>query len=176
MICRADPERPLPANEPGPPDKRTPPTGRGVVDRPGAAAKLAYGEMDGRSTTRIQALDAFITGAGFDARLSSVIEREMWEKWRCSLRSGPYAGQHPGGRGASGGRQFVLGVIDETVAIISAVGAPPNRAAVDVAVRASLRSEARPTPRRCIATFRKGTASRLTRLSATWCGAGAEPG
>jgi hypothetical protein len=31
----------------------------------------------------------------------------------------------------------------------------------------SSRSEARPTPRRCIGTFRKGTVLRLTRLSAT---------
>jgi 2-dehydropantoate 2-reductase len=28
---------------------------------------LTYGEMDGRSTARIQLLDAFMTGAGFDA-------------------------------------------------------------------------------------------------------------
>jgi 2-dehydropantoate 2-reductase len=42
---------------------------------------LAYGEMDGRPTARIQAVDAFMTSAGFDARLSPVIEVEMWEKW-----------------------------------------------------------------------------------------------
>jgi 2-dehydropantoate 2-reductase len=42
---------------------------------------LAYGELDGRMTPRIQALNAFMRGAGFDARLSDAIRREMWEKW-----------------------------------------------------------------------------------------------
>jgi 2-dehydropantoate 2-reductase len=63
---------------------------------------LAYGEMDGRPTARIQALDAFMTGAGFDARLCSVIERERWEKWLMLASIGAiiaYAGQYRGGRG-----------------------------------------------------------------------------
>jgi 2-dehydropantoate 2-reductase len=98
---------------------------------------LAYGEMDGLPTARIQALDAFMTGAGFDARLSSVIEREMWEKWLMLASIGAITCLMRGNIGeveaASGGREFISGVIDEAVAIISAVGVPPSRAAVDTA-------------------------------------------
>jgi 2-dehydropantoate 2-reductase len=57
--------------------------------------------MDGRPTARIQVLDAFMTDAGFDARLSPVIEREMWEKWLMLASIGPDAGQRRGGRGRS---------------------------------------------------------------------------
>jgi 2-dehydropantoate 2-reductase len=42
---------------------------------------LAYGELDGGMTSRIQGLNAFLQNAGFDARLSPTIRREMWEKW-----------------------------------------------------------------------------------------------
>jgi 2-dehydropantoate 2-reductase len=42
---------------------------------------LIYGEWSGERSQRILALDQFMQGAGFDARLSSEIEREMWEKW-----------------------------------------------------------------------------------------------
>jgi 2-dehydropantoate 2-reductase len=96
---------------------------------------LAYGEMNGRPTARIQALDAFMTGAAFDARLSSVIEREMWEKWLMLASIGAITCLMRGNIGeveaAPGGREFVLGVVDEVVAIISAVGVPLSHAAVD---------------------------------------------
>ena len=42
---------------------------------------IAYGEIDGVVSARILGLDRFMRDAGFDARLSSAIEREMWEKW-----------------------------------------------------------------------------------------------
>src|SRR5215469_9401144 len=42
---------------------------------------LVYGEWSGERSPRIAALDEFMRGAGFDARLSTDIEREMWEKW-----------------------------------------------------------------------------------------------
>jgi len=42
---------------------------------------LAYGEWSRERSDRILALDQFMKGAGFDARLSADIERDMWEKW-----------------------------------------------------------------------------------------------
>jgi len=42
---------------------------------------LAYGEWSGGRSGRILSLDEFMRNAGFDARLSVEIEREMWEKW-----------------------------------------------------------------------------------------------
>src|SRR6202022_4275672 len=43
--------------------------------------ELAYGERDGAVSPRMEEFDAFMRGAGFDARLSRSIEYEMWEKW-----------------------------------------------------------------------------------------------
>jgi 2-dehydropantoate 2-reductase len=43
--------------------------------------ELAYGELDGSPSARTTALDAAMQGAGFTARLTPAIEREMWEKW-----------------------------------------------------------------------------------------------
>lgn len=42
---------------------------------------LIYGEWSGERSQRILALDQFMKGADFEARLSTEIEREMWEKW-----------------------------------------------------------------------------------------------
>src|SRR5580692_4017998 len=43
--------------------------------------QLVYGERDGEVTPRLQALDATLQGAGFDAQLSTEITQRMWEKW-----------------------------------------------------------------------------------------------
>ena len=43
--------------------------------------QLVYGERNGDSTPRLKTLDATLQGAGFDARLSTDIIQEMWEKW-----------------------------------------------------------------------------------------------
>jgi 2-dehydropantoate 2-reductase len=42
---------------------------------------LTYGELDGRTTPRLQKLDETLRGAGFDASTSSNILAEMWKKW-----------------------------------------------------------------------------------------------
>ncbi len=42
---------------------------------------LIYGELDGRSTPRLQELDEALRGAGFDASISDNILRDMWQKW-----------------------------------------------------------------------------------------------
>jgi 2-dehydropantoate 2-reductase len=91
---------------------------------------LAYGEMDGGPSSRTARLDAFMQGAGFDARLSPTIEREMWEKWvllatlggvTCLMRG------HVGEIGAApGGTEFVLRFLDEVVGVVQAVGSAPS--------------------------------------------------
>lgn len=43
--------------------------------------QLAYGERKGKTTPRLQSLDATLQGAGFDAHLSTDIIQAMWEKW-----------------------------------------------------------------------------------------------
>ncbi|MBD5634467.1 MAG: 2-dehydropantoate 2-reductase, partial [Candidatus Eremiobacteraeota bacterium] len=43
--------------------------------------ELIYGEIGGGTSPRVVALDRALQGAGFSARLSEHIVREMWEKW-----------------------------------------------------------------------------------------------
>ncbi len=42
---------------------------------------FVYGEMNRSRSERIEQLDAVMQNAGFDARLSSNIEQDMWNKW-----------------------------------------------------------------------------------------------
>lgn len=92
--------------------------------------ELVYGELSGASSTRIQELDAFMSGAGFDNRLSNTIEREMWEKWvllaslsgiNCLMRGtiGDVAA-------VPGGVEFASRFLDEVVSIIRVVGIAPS--------------------------------------------------
>jgi len=91
---------------------------------------LAYGELDGSTTVRIQALDRFMTGAGIGARLSGSILREMWEKWILLASLGAITCLMRGTIGdieaCSGGAAFATQLLDEVVAIIKAVGEPPS--------------------------------------------------
>jgi 2-dehydropantoate 2-reductase len=91
---------------------------------------LAYGELDGRMTPRIQALNAFMRGAGFDARLSDAIRREMWEKWILLASVGAITCLMRGTIGeveaSPGGIPFVLHLLDEAVAVVTVVGTAPS--------------------------------------------------
>lgn len=89
---------------------------------------LVYGEWSGEKSQRILALDQFMTGAGFDARLSTEIEREMWEKWAmlaslaaitCLMDSN--VGQIAR---AAGGADFVKSLLREVAAVIEAAWQP----------------------------------------------------
>lgn len=104
----------------------------GRIVQLGPLQDLAYGELDGSQSARLQALDAFMRGAQVNARHSSVIHREMWEKWillaavgamTCLMRA-------PIGEieACPGGAIFTLALLDEVVAIVRAVGVPPSDA------------------------------------------------
>jgi 2-dehydropantoate 2-reductase len=111
-----------------------------IVDSEGRVVQLtplqdiAYGEMDGSMSARIEVLDRVMQGAGFDARLSPVIEREMWEKWILLASMGGITCLMRGTIGeveaAPGGRAFALQFFDEVVRIITAVGTAPSEAFV----------------------------------------------
>lgn len=91
---------------------------------------LAYGEMNGARSTRIEALDRAMQGAGFDARLSDHIEREMWEKWILLATIGGVTTLMRGAIGeieaVPGGAEFALAFLDEVVAVVTAEGHPPS--------------------------------------------------
>jgi len=93
---------------------------------------IAYGELSGASSARTQALDNFMRGAGFNARLSSTIEREMWEKWvllaslgaiNCLLR-----GTIGEIQAAPGGADLTLQLFKEVTDVVEAVGVSPSEA------------------------------------------------
>lgn len=96
--------------------------------------ELAYGEINGEASSRVEALDAFMRGAGFDARQSPAIEREMWEKWVLLATLGGVTCLMRGNAGeiaaASGGVEFALRFLHEVIAVVSAVGSSPSEAAI----------------------------------------------
>lgn len=103
---------------------------QGRVVQMGRFHDLAYGEMDGSSTPRIAALDAALKNAGFDAKLTPHIEREMWEKWTLLAALGGICCLMRGTVGevaaAPGGRDFAAALVDEVVTAIRAVGTAPS--------------------------------------------------
>jgi 2-dehydropantoate 2-reductase len=109
--------------------------------------ELAYGEMNGAATPRILALDAVMQNAGFDARLSPIIEREMWEKWVLLASLGGINCLMRGSIGAvaaaPSGTDFAAAFLDECRAIATAAGHPPS-AAFDTAARAVLTAPGSP--------------------------------
>lgn len=102
----------------------------GRVVQMGKFHDLAYGEMDGSRSNRILALDAALRGAGFEARLTPEIEREMWEKWVLLAALGGICCLMRGTVGevaaAPGGRDFAAAIVDEVVTAIRAVGRAPS--------------------------------------------------
>jgi 2-dehydropantoate 2-reductase len=89
---------------------------------------LSYGEWSGERSDRIVALDEFVRGAGFDARLSTEIEREMWEKWAMLAGLGAITCLLDGDIGqvarTPGGVDLVHALFGEVTAVIAAVWRP----------------------------------------------------
>jgi 2-dehydropantoate 2-reductase len=106
-----------------------------IVDEQGRIVQLnkmqdlAYGEMDGARSLRTDELDKTMQGAGFNARLSSSIARDMWEKWVLLASLGGITCLMRGTIGdveaAPGGADFALRFLDEVVSVVNAVGVKP---------------------------------------------------
>ncbi|MTJ80864.1 MAG: ketopantoate reductase family protein [Telmatospirillum sp.] len=96
---------------------------------------LAYGERNGQVSERMTRLDAILRGAGFEARLSEDIDREMWEKWIFLASLGAVTCLMRGTIGevmaAPGGEAFIHALFDEAVAIVRAVGREPSAPFLD---------------------------------------------
>jgi 2-dehydropantoate 2-reductase len=93
---------------------------------------LIYGEIDGPTTPRLQAVDATLRGAGFDAAISGHIMQDMWQKWvqlatlgaiNCLLRGN--IGQIAAIPGGSG---LCLSIFHECVDVANACGYPQTSA------------------------------------------------
>jgi 2-dehydropantoate 2-reductase len=94
--------------------------------------KLIYGELDGKKTSRIEAVHQVFTGAGFDGAISGDILREMWEKWVWNASLGGITCLLRGNIGeivaVPGGAELSLSALRECAAIAGACGYPLSEA------------------------------------------------
>jgi 2-dehydropantoate 2-reductase len=91
---------------------------------------INYGERDGKLSDRVKAIDeAFKSGIN-GATVSQNIMQDMWEKWvfLSSLAASTSLMRSSVGNilAAPGGRDFLLGMLDETSAIATASGYTPG--------------------------------------------------
>jgi 2-dehydropantoate 2-reductase len=94
--------------------------------------QLAYGERNGKTTPRLQTLDAMLQGAGFDSRLSTDIMQAMWEKWVQLASLGAITCLMRGTIGeivaVPSGAELSLKVLEESAAVATACGHKPSEA------------------------------------------------
>jgi 2-dehydropantoate 2-reductase len=92
---------------------------------------VSFGERDGTTSTRAQAIAAAFKGARFDARLSTAILQEMWEKW---VLIATMAGSNCLMRGAvgdivaAGAENYSLALLAECAGIATTKGFAPSDA------------------------------------------------
>jgi 2-dehydropantoate 2-reductase len=93
---------------------------------------LTYGELDGKKTERIEAVHQVLSGAGFDAAISTDISRAMWEKWVWLATIGSVTCLLRGNIGdvvaSPGGTETALSILHECAAIAAACGYPMSDA------------------------------------------------
>jgi 2-dehydropantoate 2-reductase len=102
--------------------------------------QLIYGERNGETTPRLQTLDATLQGAGFDARLSTDIMQEMWEKWVQLASLGAITCLMRGAIGeivaVPGGAELSLKMLEESAAVATACGHNPSESVLSRHARA----------------------------------------
>lgn len=101
----------------------------GQIEQLQPRQEFAYGELDGRISERIKAVDLAMQGVGLDARLSTDIVREMWSKWVFLASLGGLTCLMRGkvGQIASTptGKMLARAFLGEVAAIVTAVGQAP---------------------------------------------------
>jgi 2-dehydropantoate 2-reductase len=103
---------------------------RGRVVQFNELHELWYGERNGTQTARIQELHQQMSGAGFDAHLSTTILAKLWEKWTLLATIGGICCLMRAELGevarASGGVDFSMRFFDEVIAVATAAGFAPD--------------------------------------------------
>jgi 2-dehydropantoate 2-reductase len=91
---------------------------------------LNFGERDGRLSTRVRAIADVMASGNFGGVASEHIIQEMWEKWvfLASLAASTCLMRTSVGNilAAPGGRDFILGMLDECSAVAVAQGLAPR--------------------------------------------------
>jgi 2-dehydropantoate 2-reductase len=91
---------------------------------------LGFGERDGKLSDRVQAIAELMASGKFGSAASEHVIQDMWEKWvfLASLAASTCLMRAPVGHilAAPGGKDFILGILDECSAIAAAEGHPPS--------------------------------------------------
>src|SRR3954453_1005054 len=91
---------------------------------------LTFGERDGTGSDRVRAIAQLMDKASVGARTSDSIILEMWEKWvfLASLAAATCLMRAPTGDilASPGGKDFMLGMLDECSAVAAAEGHAPR--------------------------------------------------
>jgi 2-dehydropantoate 2-reductase len=91
---------------------------------------LTFGERDGKMSERVRAIAEVIKSGDFNGTASENVMQDMWEKWvfLASLAASTSLMRTSIGNilAAPGGKDFILGILDECKSIASAEGYPPR--------------------------------------------------
>jgi 2-dehydropantoate 2-reductase len=91
---------------------------------------LSFGERDGGMSERVRAIFELFQRGNFNAAASEQILQDMWEKWvfLATLAASSCLMRSPVGiiLSAPGGKDFLLGMLDECSAIAAAAGYAPG--------------------------------------------------
>src|SRR5215813_11754050 len=108
---------------------------------------LTFGERDGQVSDRVRAIADIFKSGNFGAIPSEHVIQDMWEKWvfLASIAASTCLMRAPVGMilAASGGKDFLLGILDECKAVATAEGFPPRAPALERTV-AMLTTEGSP--------------------------------
>jgi 2-dehydropantoate 2-reductase len=91
---------------------------------------LGFGERDGKMSERVQAISDAMGSGKFGAAASTQVIQDMWEKWvfLASLAASTCTMRAAVGHilAAPGGKDFILGILDECSAVASSEGHSPT--------------------------------------------------
>jgi 2-dehydropantoate 2-reductase len=108
---------------------------------------LTFGERDGKMSDRVRAIAQVFASGNFGSVASENVMQDMWEKWvfLASIAGSTSLMRAPLGMilAAPGGKDFLLGILDECRAVAAAEGYPPRAAAME-RTRAMLTTEGSP--------------------------------
>src|SRR6201985_2976044 len=96
----------------------------------GPVQSLGVGERDGKMSDRVRAIADVVGSGNFSGAASDNVLQDMWEKWvfLASIAASTSLMRAPIGMilAAPGGKDFLLGILDECRAVATAEGYPPR--------------------------------------------------
>jgi 2-dehydropantoate 2-reductase len=96
----------------------------------GPLQSLGFGERDGKMSDRVLAIADVVRGCNFDGAASETILQDMWEKWVFLASSAASTSMMRAPIGmilaAPGGKDFLLGILDECRAVATVEGYSPR--------------------------------------------------